>query len=77
MRLEFEMSSRGHGPPAVELLKAVGYQDAALGTPPATGGKECVVSVTADEPEAVEEVRRLVRAVDPDAGLGHGQEAHQ
>ncbi len=68
MRLEFEMSSRVHGLPAVELLKAVGYEDAALGIPPVLGDKECIVSVTADEPEAVDEVRRLVRAVDPDAG---------
>jgi hypothetical protein len=67
MRLEFAMSSHGHGIPAVELLRAVGYQDAALGERRFQRGKECVVSVTASEPQAVDEVRQLVHVVDPEA----------
>lgn len=67
MRLEFQMSSRGHGLPVVDLLRAVGYQDASIAVPQARREGECIVSVTAEEPAAADEVRRLVRAVDPEA----------
>jgi hypothetical protein len=64
--MDYKMSSQAHAIEAVDLLRAVGHDDADQGVR-GINVREHIISVTADQPGEAFHVVRLVRTVDPDA----------
>ena len=61
------MSSKARAIQAIELLRAVGHEDASMQDRRFEGQRQHVIRVSADSPGTDFEVRRLIYAVDPDA----------